>query len=664
MTQKNFKYPFTTRDFPYTDPFGGNDGDKWDEALWSRGYASGTQYVEPSIYQNELRFQFTGTATVEEEVDIDSSNKFSLSDGDFDVQCDFRLVSSTNNERYIFRLMDDSNFFVEIRVAYDTDKKYIYEIKKWNGSIYETLQSGNVTRTLDTGKVRVTRVGDTFKTYYWNGSTWAQMSTYDYSITFSPYVLHACVRETDAGVFDVRLSNFTINSAGGVDWKYKFIDTFEGGVEPVLLSSFDFNGSVPSGDTTYWSGHNLINNELNLASPTLNGSGGSSTLRYKFTGNFSVSAKINPIQWDLVGTDWSMQFRCKDSVITNNMVAISSGPSSGALKSYPNGLNAGSYVDWVGAPGPTTTSDPFWVRITRNGTTFSCEYSANGTTWSHYNGSPKVASYMGNVVYFSAVIARWGSTTQLEYGIDDFTVLSGAYEWDYDWSETSTENWWIPAGQVNMTETVLNNELTLTSSYNNTSATVGGVTSNFQLVGDFDITVDFTQDALSVFSDYIRMDIVDPLTNDTCYVSQGRNSGGTQTARFHIHDTTFIENNGIYNTVGKFRITRVGSSVDLYYIDPMGGQTLGNTDATFGTVNVKIHLWKIRGINSSVKTTGTFSNFIINSCDRIIWPGGTLKRWNGSAWVPATMNRYATQWGDSMVKRYVSDTWEYVGNVE
>jgi len=106
--------------------------------------------------------------------------------GDFDVQVDFELLSFPTSE-YPWASLQLINYWIDdvnrpseearALVKYDGGRYYGGEVRH-NGIPALLDGSGSYAATSDnSGKFRVTRVGNTAYTYYWNGSSWTLLES-------------------------------------------------------------------------------------------------------------------------------------------------------------------------------------------------------------------------------------------------------------------------------------------------------------------------------------------------------------------------------------------------------------------------------------------------------------------------------------------------------
>jgi regulation of enolase protein 1 (concanavalin A-like superfamily) len=121
----------------------------------------------------------------------------------------------------------------------------------------------------------------------------------------------------------------------------------------------------------------------------------------QLTGNGSITARIDSIQHT---HDWAKAgVMIRASLETGAMQAHMIGAPSGRVEWMPRltaQTNAAGTATAVGA-----TPMPQWVRITRDGNTFTGEYSADGETWAMVPNTTPATIEMPNTVYVGLVVS-------------------------------------------------------------------------------------------------------------------------------------------------------------------------------------------------------------------------------------------------------------------
>ena len=195
------------------------------------------------------------------------------------------------------------------------------------------------------------------------------------------------------------------------------------------------------------------------------------------------------------------------------------------------------------------------------------------------------------------------------------------------WTETFTgadgavanTNFWIttiedPAGSVEL----LGNKLKTRGPTSNVGATNMKIDSVFTLQGDFDIEVAYS-DILFPSNDSTTSSNWLYITGavGVCYVNAWNPLGSGPQIRYRAHDGSALLS--AYSASGRFRIVRTGSSVALYHYDNVEAETLGKTDASYGTGDVTCRIATNHGAVASSESSCLWDNFKINSADNVVW---------------------------------------------
>jgi hypothetical protein len=153
-------------------------------------------------------------------------NKILLA-GNFDISIDFDMINSpsTNAWGTYFRVQydDQSRIFQVVRSYHSGAHRYYRQY--WNGTAWTDYSSVFTTDT--SGKLRITRSGNTFTGYYWNGTSWVSVG----------------------GGLSKTLSHKLYPSAGCGDWS---------GFPLATADMDNFSSTVPLGDPVQ-SEHDGIN---------------------------------------------------------------------------------------------------------------------------------------------------------------------------------------------------------------------------------------------------------------------------------------------------------------------------------------------------------------------------------------------------------------------
>lgn len=199
--------------------------------------------------------------------------------------------------------------------------------------------------------------------------------------------------------------------------------------------------------------------------------------------------------------------------------------------------------------------------------------------------------------------------TELTYSPDDdFTGTDGD---SYDikrWYEIDHANFPNPLTDI------LSNKLHIDSGVATGGASYK-VVSKFKLTGDFDIQFEYSN--------------IDP-TGD--FAVAGFNMDGNQFGvgswinvdRYYISVSSATYFSRTYD-YGKMRMTRVGSTVTVYYIDGAGDTWTTSQNTTITTDDIPATLWAY-GSASGDRMEIDIDNFTVNSADGIVWDDGEPNR--------------------------------------
>lgn len=182
------------------DDFTGDDGDPVDSNLWD---ISGIRINgDPVINNNRVRISIQSGIKDSSQL----KTKYSVS-GDFDVRVDWNLIGTVSSDSIYTRLGGYADNGHSFSFYYQrTGGAWGFSSQTYEGSSYVSEATTAVTYT--STKLRLTRVGNLWTSYYWNGSSWVLhrqsnriFATGEVSFMFyaenytSPYT--ACVVEYD-----------------------------------------------------------------------------------------------------------------------------------------------------------------------------------------------------------------------------------------------------------------------------------------------------------------------------------------------------------------------------------------------------------------------------------------------------------------------------------
>lgn len=182
------------------DDFTGNDGDKANTELWD---TEGNFEIQSNALRttNQVNSHFYTKCTF----------KYKLF-SDFDIQIDFNTIvhPKTNSwVMYLYLISENGDSYLYL---YEYTLGYLRYMSYSSGT--QASNHGNVATSDVSGKLRITRVGSVFTSYYWHNSAWVQEES-SYNLTnFSELVELRIVASNGGGNpnFTGEFDNFKINS--------------------------------------------------------------------------------------------------------------------------------------------------------------------------------------------------------------------------------------------------------------------------------------------------------------------------------------------------------------------------------------------------------------------------------------------------------------------
>ncbi len=195
-------------------------------------------------------------------------------------------------------------------------------------------------------------------------------------------------------------------------------------------ASFNFTGNcsaLPSGWTSGDVGAVGINGSVCYipSTYTVSGSGtgltGSSDqyqlVKAPTSGNYTIIARVSSVQNTASGAKAGIVIT-ESTAVGAKRVSICLIPSTGKIE-FQSRKTTGAKVTTTATASGTA---PRWLKITRNGSTFSAYYSSNGTTWTLY----KTASItMNNAAYAGLAVTSGVNTTLNTSVFDNVSVTAG-----------------------------------------------------------------------------------------------------------------------------------------------------------------------------------------------------------------------------------------------
>jgi len=183
----------------YSDNFSGVNGNPPDPATWSLDLNGGTI----DIQDNALRIVAPAGVRF-----VTASNIGRLV-GDFDVSIDFQLITYPSVDYWEIGIdvqvegtITHYAIFRHYRTAYGSAA---YHCWYYNGSYHN---NGNSPTADSSGKLRITRVGNLFKCYYWQDSAWVELDTDGTVIAEGDTCIVSLTNQTTSPEVDVRFDSF------------------------------------------------------------------------------------------------------------------------------------------------------------------------------------------------------------------------------------------------------------------------------------------------------------------------------------------------------------------------------------------------------------------------------------------------------------------------
>ncbi|GAG49093.1 unnamed protein product, partial [marine sediment metagenome] len=153
----------------FYDPFTGTDGDPPDPLNWL-DISSGSSYIE--IWDNKLHQVLVSGTFTSAGVQLVPD----VGDEDFDVIVDYDIATGPAVDFWSlqFTANDNNNTLATIIRGYYADVVTGHQYRTWEWDDGSGGYFGDILTSDVAGKLRITRVGTTWTTYYWNGSAWIQ----------------------------------------------------------------------------------------------------------------------------------------------------------------------------------------------------------------------------------------------------------------------------------------------------------------------------------------------------------------------------------------------------------------------------------------------------------------------------------------------------------
>ena len=248
--------------------------------------------------------------------------------------------------------------------------------------------------------VRMVRAGNVFTSYVsTDGSTWTQVGSDTVTMGTACYVgLVDCSHNNSAASTDTFTNVRTSTTAAG------------GLPTPWSQGDIGSVGKPGSGSAT--------NGTFAITGSGADIYGTADAFHYvyqKWSGNGSIIAKVNSVQNTDPWAKTGVMFReTLDANSKNAMMVI----SSGAGAAFQRRQGTGAYA--VNTAGGNYAA-PYWVKLSRNGNTFTAYVSSNGTSWTQV-GADTIS--MASTIYVGIPMTSHNNTTSGTASVSNVTVSS------------------------------------------------------------------------------------------------------------------------------------------------------------------------------------------------------------------------------------------------
>ncbi|MGZ4987127.1 MAG: polysaccharide lyase family 8 super-sandwich domain-containing protein, partial [Limisphaerales bacterium] len=245
--------------------------------------------------------------------------------------------------------------------------------------------------------VRLVRAGNVFTSYVGtDGSTWTQVGSTTISMGSQIYV---------GLVVNAHTSSSTLNT-----WTFSNVRTVSGLPAPWSQSDIGSVGKAGSGT--------LSNGTFTVTASGADIWNTADAFHYvyqKWSGNGSIIAKVNSVQntdpWAKTGVMFRETLNANSS---HAMMVV----SAGAGTAFQRRQSTGAYM--VNTAGGNYTA-PYWVKLSRNGNTFTAYVSADGTSWTQV-GTDTIS--MASTIYVGLPLTSHNNTTSATASVSNVTVSS------------------------------------------------------------------------------------------------------------------------------------------------------------------------------------------------------------------------------------------------
>ena len=189
----------------------------------------------PTIQNNRLRHRYNGG--------VDSIGSIYKLFGDFDIQVDYDITAQPTTDWWFSLLIYDggiNRIDTTRRREGGTEK---YEMLSYDGS---WTRRGNISTSDTTGSLRIVRVGTTFTSYKYNGTSWDQIGTFSFTNMDGPVFIRTETTGTNPDVFTVLLNNFFATSAN-IAWPPNvdvWDDTYQWDLARTKHKPYSYNNKI------------------------------------------------------------------------------------------------------------------------------------------------------------------------------------------------------------------------------------------------------------------------------------------------------------------------------------------------------------------------------------------------------------------------------------
>jgi hypothetical protein len=316
-------------------------------------------------------------------------------EGNFDVQVDFDLVT-----------YPASSFWGTFLYAYDTNGAGIEILRGWYGSqSYRTWQGGWRSETVtgtSSGKFRITRIANTWTTYYDDGAGWVQDWTYDATTDPTTTKIYLSNRHGNTEpAIEANYDNFKIDNA--VYDPAEVDDTFTG-----------TNGDPP--DPLKWDTILGVSPTIQSNALEFDTSSGVQIVesKYHISGDFDIQTDFN-LSSSPATNSWSLGLR----VQVDDDNHFSTRIEYDTARNYKKFAENGGAIE--GATTESTTDTAGQLRITRVDDDFAGYYWDAGS-WNQIGTDQTVSGMSGGTVSIRMTAETWNTNPTMIGTIDNFQI--------------------------------------------------------------------------------------------------------------------------------------------------------------------------------------------------------------------------------------------------